>query len=111
MIAAALLASPFLLDYDLVLLAIPLAWMARDSLGGGFLAWEKTVLVAAFILPAVSRSLANYACVPAAPVVVVALLALVVRRATRSAPRRAALDAGQRHGAHASAFSLAGEGR
>ena len=61
MVAAALLASPFLLDYDLVLLAVPLAWIARESFVAGFLPWEKTVLGAAFILPALSRSIATVA--------------------------------------------------
>jgi hypothetical protein len=110
MIAAALLASPFLLDYDLVLLAIPLAWIARDSLGGGFLSWEKAVLIAAFILPAVSRSLATYTSVPAAPLVLVAVLALVLRRASSVAPRRALLPTTDPRATHAGAFSLAGEG-
>ena len=36
MIVAALLASPFLLDYDLVILAAPLAWMLREGAGQGF---------------------------------------------------------------------------
>ncbi len=74
MIAAALLASPFLLDYDLVLLAIPLAWIARDSLRAGFLPFEKIILVAAFILPAISRSIAAYAGVPFGPLVIAAVL-------------------------------------
>ena len=81
MVAAALLASPFLLDYDLVLLAIPLAWIARDSLREGFLAWEKTILLAAFVLPAVSRSVATYTGAPLGPLVLVAVLALILRRA------------------------------
>jgi len=113
MVAAALLASPFLLDYDLVLLAIPLAWIARDSLDAGFLPWEKTILAAAFILPAVSRSIATYTGVPLGPLILVAMLALVLRRADRaalrSADRNAArASAGQR--AVDGAFSLAGEG-
>ncbi len=93
MVAAALLASPFLLDYDLALLAIPLAWIARDSLGAGFLPWEKTLLAAAFILPAVSRSIAAYAGVPLGPLILVAVLALVHRRAWRTGRRRAAQGA------------------
>ena len=111
MIAAALLASPFLLDYDLALLAVPLAWIAREALRGGFLPWEKAVLVAAFILPAVSRPLATYACVPAAPLVLAALLALVLRRAFREAPRSASPLASGSQGARAHVFSLASQAR
>ena len=36
MIVAALLASPFLLDYDLVILAAPLAWLASEAASTGF---------------------------------------------------------------------------
>jgi alpha-1,2-mannosyltransferase len=89
MIAAALLVSPFLLDYDLVLLAIPLAWIARESLRTGFLPWEKIVLAAAFVLPAVSRSIAGYAGVPLAPIVIFGVFALVLRRAGEPASKEA----------------------
>ena len=41
MVAAALLASPFLLDYDLTLLAIPLAWSVREALRAGFAPGER----------------------------------------------------------------------
>ena len=48
MIAAGLLASPFLLDYDLTLLAIPLAWAARRrGARDGFAPGEKIALLLA----------------------------------------------------------------
>lgn len=81
--AAAPLASPFVLDYDLAILAVPLAWVfvqARD--GTGFLPWEKLVLAAAFALPLLSRIIAMYVGAPIAPAVLVALLAVVLRRAS-----------------------------
>lgn len=80
MIVAALLASPFLLDYDLVILAAPLAWMLREGVRSGFLSWEKTILLAAFVLPAVSRTLATEARLPLAPLVMAALFVAVLRR-------------------------------
>ena len=81
MIVGALLASPFLLDYDLVILAAPLAWMLREGARKGFLGWEKTVLVATFVLPAVSRMLAADARLPLAPFVMAALFVVILRRA------------------------------
>ena len=78
--AAALLASPFVLDYDLLLLAVPLAWLAREGLETGFRPWEKTTLAAAFVLPAISRSLATSLHLPLAPLVVGALLLAVSKR-------------------------------
>ncbi len=80
MILAALLASPFLLDYDLVIAAIPMAWMARSGAAGGFRPWEKTTLAAAFVLPAVSRMLATQAHLPLAPFVLGALFLLTLSR-------------------------------
>jgi hypothetical protein len=77
-----LLASPFLLDYDLMLLALPLAWLAREQAKGGALPWEKTVMVAAFLLPLISRLAAGRLGLPLGPPIVFALLLVVARRAT-----------------------------
>lgn len=81
-ITAALLATPFLLDYDLVSLAFPLAWLAGEGLRGGFRPWEKITLFAGFVLPLAARGLAMDAHAPLAPVVLLALFALVLRRAS-----------------------------
>ena len=90
MIGAALLASPFLLDYDLVILAAPLAWMVSEGMRTGFRDWEKTGLAAAFVLPAVSRTLATQIHLPLAPFVLAGLFALILRRGvTSELPARA----------------------
>jgi hypothetical protein len=81
MATASCLATPFLLDYDLMLLAVPLAWVASMADGDRFLPWEKTVLAAGFVLPMVARAIAWTVGIPITPVVVSALLAVVVRRA------------------------------
>jgi hypothetical protein len=78
---AACLATPFLLDYDLMLLAIPLAWVASEAERSRYLPWEKLILGLAFFLPLVARSLAMWTGVPVAPLVLIALLGVVVRRA------------------------------
>lgn len=80
MIVAALLASPFLLDYDLIILAAPLAWLLREGVRGGFRSWEKTALLSAFVLPAVSRTLAAGAHLPLTPFVLAALFFAILRR-------------------------------
>jgi alpha-1,2-mannosyltransferase len=86
MVTAALLASPYLLDYDLVLLAIPLAWMAREGVRTGFRPWEKLALLAGFVLPVVSRTIASGLGLPLAPLVIGALFVLVLRRGLEAAP-------------------------
>jgi hypothetical protein len=79
---ATLLATPFLLDYDLTLLAVPLAWLFVQAAREGFLPWERLALLAGFTLPLASRSLATTLHAPIAPIVITALLLCVVRRAT-----------------------------
>jgi hypothetical protein len=84
-VLAALLASPFLLDYDLGILAFPLAWLTAQGLSGGFRPWEKIVLLAAYVLPITTRALAMRADMPLAPLVLGALFLLVLRRASDAA--------------------------
>jgi hypothetical protein len=108
MIAAALLATPFLLDYDLLLLAIPLAWLTREGLRTGFLRWEKIGLMAGFILPAVSRTLALTLSLPLAPAVIGAILFLMVRRAARETANSIALPVETRQAGAATVAVMAG---
>jgi alpha-1,2-mannosyltransferase len=81
MVLACLLTSPFLLDYDLMLMALPMAWVFAQAMRTGFLPYEKIVLFAAFILPLVARALAQSAGLPIGPLVITALFAVVARRA------------------------------
>jgi hypothetical protein len=76
-----LMISPYVLDYDLVLLALPIAWMALDGCERGFLPYEKSALVAAWLFPAITRMVADSTMIPLGPLVHIALLALIVRRA------------------------------
>jgi hypothetical protein len=94
MIVAALIASPFLLDYDLVILAAPMAWLVSEGARTGFRDWEKTTLAAAFVLPAVSRTVASTAHLPLAPFVLAALFVLLLRRGATGKTASAASTAG-----------------
>jgi hypothetical protein len=78
--AAALVCSPYLVDYDLAILGLPLAWLLAGALRTGFLAWEKIILLAAYVLPVVSHGLAQSLHVPVAPFVLCAVFALSARR-------------------------------
>jgi hypothetical protein len=77
MLVGALLATPFVLDYDMVLLAFPLVYLAAT----GFRPWEKPVAALAFVAPAFSRPLAMEAGIPIMPLVLIALFAVLLRRA------------------------------
>ena len=87
---ATLIATPFLLDYDLTLLAVPLAWLFREAAREGFRPWEKLILTGGFVLPLAARPLALAVGLPVAPLVILALLACVVSRAMGREPARAA---------------------
>jgi glycosyl transferase family 87 len=76
-----LMVSPYVLQYDLMLLALPIAWMAMEGFEKGFLLYEKAVLSIAWLLPRVSLPLSQNAKIPIGPIVIIALMTLIVRRA------------------------------
>jgi alpha-1,2-mannosyltransferase len=43
--------SPFMLEYDLVILAVPMAWLLGEALRDGFRRGEVVALLAAFVAP------------------------------------------------------------
>lgn len=82
--AATPLISPFFLDYDLTLLAIPLAWTFGEAQRRGWRTWEKIVLAAGYALPLYARVLAIGLGVPVAPLVLAGVLWVTWRAAIRA---------------------------
>ncbi len=78
--AAAPLATPFVLSYDLVLLLLPTAWIMARAREDGFRPWEKTGLLAAWLLPGLSIAAGSAAGVTIGPLAPAILVALVLRR-------------------------------
>lgn len=76
-----LLATPYVLDYDLVVLAVAIAFFARHGLRHGFRDFEISLLAAAWIVPLLSRSIAGVSHIPLGLLVQLALYAFVMRRA------------------------------
>ncbi|OCK62130.1 glycosyltransferase family 87 protein [Bradyrhizobium sp. LMTR 3] len=76
-----LLATPYVLDYDLVVLAVAIAFFARHGLNNGFRDFEISLLAAAWIVPLLSRSIAGVSYIPLGLFVELAFYALVLRRA------------------------------
>jgi hypothetical protein len=73
-----LLATPFCLDYDLMLLAPAIAFLAANGLAHGFAPYEKTLLAILWIVPLIARSVAGATSIPlAVPVMLLALLFLL----------------------------------
>ena len=82
MIVASMLCTPFLLDYDYVCLALPIAWVAAEALRTGWQPWEKLVLLGAYVLPMLARPLGMTLHLPVGPAVVLALFVVMGRRVT-----------------------------
>ena len=80
LVCATLLANPFLRDYDLVLLALPVGLLLVQGRRDGFHPWEGGAIVVAWLIPLLSQSLAPDYSVPVAPVAVILLLALILHR-------------------------------
>ena len=77
MLAGTVLVTPFVLDYDLVVLAFPIALLARAQP----LPWERSAAALAFITPAVGRSLALLTGIAVMVPVAIGLFAVLARRA------------------------------
>ena len=76
------LVTPFVLDYDFMLLALALAWFVRDGLNHGFRPYEKTAAFALYMLPLLARPIAMIWSVPMSPAVVGLFFVLLARRAS-----------------------------
>jgi hypothetical protein len=83
--AASLLCSPHVLDYDLAVAGVPLAWIAREASRTGWLGWEKLLAAAAFIWPLGARVLTQDGA-PLGPFILLALFCIVLRRAWHCRP-------------------------
>lgn len=80
LLIAAILATPYSLDYDFVALAPAIAFFAADGLTRGFSAWEKTALAFLWLMPLIARSVAEYTFIPLGVPAMVAVFVLIVSR-------------------------------
>jgi len=80
LVTASVMVTPYVLDYDLIVLALPIAWLSARGLRDGFLRWEKITLLAVWLLPLLSRELAQFLHIPVAPLVMAILLLVILRR-------------------------------
>ncbi len=78
---ACLLATPYVLDYDLVVVAVAIAFLVRHGLAEGFRDYEISALAAGWVAPLVTRWVALHTGVPLGLIAMLALYAIVLRRA------------------------------
>ena len=80
-IAAAIpFCSPFMLEYDLLILAVPMAWLLGEGLRSGFRPGERLALVAAYFAPALFKVAAFDNVLKLGVIAAAALLFVVVLR-------------------------------
>ena len=78
---ACLLATPYVLDYDMVVLGIAIAFLVRHGLARGFHPYEISLLALTWAAPFLTRSIAGLSGVPLGLIVMLALYAMTLRRA------------------------------
>lgn len=76
-----ILATPYSLDYDLMLLAPAIAFLVVDGMQRGFGAYEKTVLALLWLVPLVTRTITQMTLIPLAVPLMLLAFALLLRRA------------------------------
>ncbi len=88
----ALLATPYSLDYDMMMLGVSIAFAVRYAGMNGFAPYEKTVLALLWITPLIARSVMQYIGFPLGVSVMlfayIFLLNKALSKNTAHAPRR-----------------------
>jgi hypothetical protein len=85
LIIASILATPYSLDYDFVVLAPAIAFLAANGLARGFVPWEKTALVFLWLMPLAARTVAEQTLIPLGVPTMLLVLMLVLKRAADDA--------------------------
>jgi hypothetical protein len=80
---ASLLATPYVLDYDLVVLAVAIAFLARHGFSSGFRDYEVSLLGASWIVPLLARGVAGISGFPLGLIVMLALYGFTLHRAMK----------------------------
>jgi hypothetical protein len=85
LMTGALLATPYVFDYDLLLLAPAMAALVSHDLERGFRPFEKSFLALAFAMPILARQIAMTVFIPAGFLTTLILFLLIVAKARDSA--------------------------
>jgi alpha-1,2-mannosyltransferase len=93
--------SPFMLEYDLLILAVPMAWLLGEALRDGFRRGELVSLVAVFVAPVLFKITAFDNAMKLSVIAAAALLFVVVLRrmmdpAGAALSREPSLSSGER---------------
>lgn len=78
---ATILATPYVLDYDLIGCSIAIAYLAAAGQQRGFIPYEKTALALLWLVPLIARSVGENLLIPLAVPAMLLTFVLVLRRA------------------------------
>ena len=92
---AAILATPYSLDYDMMVLAPAIAFLGADGVRRGFAPWEKSILAALWLVPLIARSVAEATLIPLGVPAMLATFLLLLWRARPEGMPRAAFNSGR----------------
>jgi hypothetical protein len=90
-----LLVTPYVLDYDLAVLAPAIAFLAAEGIARGLRPYEKVVLAAAWLVPLLARPMAQHLDVPIALIVMTILFVITLRGALGESGSASALSLAQ----------------
>jgi len=92
--AAVVLSTPYVLDYDFVVLGLGLAWLWRDGEEKSFLPWDRSLMALVWIAPLAARRIAEFTYFPLGLLIAAIMLALPLRRSiVRASPFRRSREA------------------
>ncbi len=92
--AAVILSTPYVLDYDFVVLGLGIAWLWLDGEKEGFLPWDRSLMALSWAGPLVARQIAHFTYLPLGLATVLVMLALPLRRSiVRASPSRRSREA------------------
>ena len=80
------LTTPYAYDYDLVMLLLPFAWLIQEARATGFRLGEPLLLAAVWAMPVAGKFIAEATMLQPTWLVLLALLLMMWRRASLSAP-------------------------
>ena len=81
--AAVLISTPYVLDYDFVVLLPAIAFLANDLRDNGARRWDKNLLALGWAAPLVARQLAELIFLPLGLLSVLGIAFVALRRAIR----------------------------
>lgn len=86
--AAVLLSTPYVLDYDFVVLLPALAWLWLDGRRHVFRPWDRTLMATVWVAPIAARQVAEFALVPLGLASALIVAGIALRRVVRASPSR-----------------------